>query len=546
MNQTPPPPPPPERSVPSPDQPVVPVDQNPPPAGPSAVQSGQAGWKVATAVAAGLGLILSGTVYVLMDRQITSLEDDLATVRAELADAQAQADDPLGGLGDLLGGLGGLDDLGGLGDLLGGDLGDLLGGDLGDLLGGDFGDIDPILFQCLSPGGGLGLGNTGSIPEADIETQVQAVRDILEDERGLVTNSDLSIEFVTVDEVQRRAVELTEAELDREQAAVDARLLAALGAVEPGLDLVQAQLDALDAGVGGFYNPDTGELVIGSETMDGLGAYITSHEMVHALADEIFGLPDTAELAETHGSDAAYAALNAIEGDATLYGQMFISAHLPMSELLALEAQTADSQAALDAMPYFIRRNLEFPYLEGMTFSCHLYLDGGWDAVDDTYANLPSTSAQILFPDRYRAGETAVDVDTPAAPAGWAEIRTDTFGAADLLFLLEAPGGDTDAALDNPKDLAEAWAGGRITVWDRAGDTAMALALAEHPDRPGLCGTLDEYYAAAFPDSTRAENDGIVTFDGGAQSAAISCADGEVLLGTGPDPDTARGIVSAP
>ncbi|NDL59764.1 hypothetical protein [Phytoactinopolyspora mesophila] len=535
MSQTPPPPPPPPGQPSADEHPAAPHQPRP--------GAGQAGWKVATALAAGLGLLLSGTVYVLMDRQISSLEDDLESVRAQLAEAESSSSDPLGGLGDLLGG-----DLGDLGDLFGDldGLGDLLGGDLGglgDLLGGDFGDIDPILFECLSPGGlGMDLGGDGSIPDADIETQVQAVRDILEEERGLAVDGELSIEFVTVEEVQRRAVELTEAELDRDQAELDGRLLSTIGALEPGIDLAQAQLDALDAGVGGFYNPDTGELVIGSEEMDGLGAYITAHEMVHALADQIFGLPDTAELAETDGSDAAYAALNAIEGDATLYGQMFISEHLPMTELLALEAESAQSQAALDQMPHFVRRNLEFPYIEGMTFTCDVFLDGGWDAVDHTYVDLPVTSAQILFPDRYRAGEEAAGVRMPDAPGGWNQIYTDTFGAADLLFLLEAPGGDPAAALTDPKELVRAWAGGEVAMWDRDGDTAVALALTEHTEGPDLCGTVIDYYAAAFPDSTRSDDGGDAVFSGGDQTGVIACDAGTITLGIGPDAETARAL----
>ncbi|PSL01841.1 hypothetical protein CLV30_11280 [Haloactinopolyspora alba] len=527
---TPPPPPPSETSSP----------QEQPPAARSAAR-----WKVATAVVSVLGLALTGTVYVLMDQRADELRSERDTARAELEDAREEADSGLGGLEDLLGGLGGSgegDGSDGSGEGLGG-LEELLGGDggLGDLLG--TGGLDPILLQCL--GGAMGLGGDGSIPEGDVRTQVTAIKDIIEAERGLPAGDDVDIEFVSREEVQRRAVERSTEDIDRQRARVDSRMLAALGAVEPGTDLAQAQLDALEAGVGGFYDPETEKLVIGSKQMDGLGAFITSHELVHALADAELGLPDQQALARRSGSDAAYAALNAIEGDASLYSQRFVGKHLPMDELLALQSTSAQTDASLDQLPHVVARELEFPYVEGMTFSCDLYLQGGWKAVDRSYDDLPDTTAQILFPDRYRDDEQAVDVTDPAGPEGWKPLRTDTFGAADLLFLLEAPGDDEDAALSDPKKRVAAWAGGEINVWGRGGDTATALTLADRGGSTPMCDTVTRFYAAAFPDATRTDTTTSgenTTFESQRQSAVVSCQGDEVRLSTAPDLPTARSL----
>src|SRR5690625_3997104 len=309
-------------------------------------------------------------------------------------------------------------------------------------------------------------------------------------------------------------------------------MLTAIGAVEPGTDLAQTQLDALDAGVAGYYDPETEELVIGSEEMDGLGAYITAHELVHAATDAAHGLPDTVEVEESAGSDAAYAALNVVEGDASLYSQRFVAEHLPMSELLGLQSESDVSTQAMADMPHYVSRSLQFPYMEGMAFSCDIYTEGGWDAVNQTYENLPTTSAQILFPDRYRDGEQAVDVTDPSGPSGWENVTRDTFGAADLLFLLEAPGGNTDAALSDPLERVSAWAGGEVGVWSRGEETAMELVLADRGTATGLCETVTDYYAAAFPDASTADDGSGTTFEGANQSATVTCADDEVTLST--------------
>lgn len=522
-----PPPPPPSSPQPSPSEPT-----------PEPARSGSnaAPWQIATVVALAVGLILTGIVYVVMDGRADDLRAERDDARRQLAEAQEESGGGLGGLEDLLGGEGGLE------DLLGGE-----GGGLEDLLGdlGGMGDIDPILLQCLGSGG-LGLGGGGdSIPDGDVETQVAAIAQLVESERGLPAGDDVDIEFVSLDEVQRRAVEITQDDLDPEQAAVDSRLLAALGAVEPGTDLAQAQLDALDAGVGGFYDPETHQLVIGSEEMDGMGAFITAHELVHAQADAAMGLPDQEAIAAESGSDAAYAALNATEGDASLYSQQFIGQHLPLDELLALQEASGQTTADLDALPHFIARQLEFPYVEGLTFTCDVFLDGGWEGVDSTYTDIPATTAQILFPDRYYSMEGAVDVRDPAGP-GWAELRSDTFGAADLLFLLEAPGDDEDAALSDPKGRVAAWAGGEVTVWGDGDRTALALVLGDRGDDGGtpLCDTVTDFYAAAFPDAQAAEDGGRTVFTGTDQSAVVSCSDSEVALGVGPDTQTAAAAVS--
>ncbi len=508
----------------------------PPQEGERSAGSGARGWKVATAVATVMGLLLSGTVYVLMDQRADDLREERDAARDEL-----ENDSGAGGLEDLLGDA----DPGELEDLLGGEggLGDLLGGEdgLGDALG--MGDIDPILFECLG-GGGMGGGGDDSIPDADVETQVDAIQSIIESERGLASGDDINIEFVSRDEVRKRAVDINADELDTDAAAVDSRLLAALGAVEPGTDLVQTQLDALDAGVGGFYNPETAELVIGSEEMDGMGTFITSHELVHALADRNLSLPDQQAIAEESGSDAAYAALNAVEGDASLYSQRFISNHLPMDELLSLQSTSDQTQADLDGLPHFVARELEFPYIDGMTFSCDVFLEGGWDAVDATYDDPPTTTAQILFPDRYRDGEEAVDVRDPAGPGGWNQLNTDTFGAADLQFLLEAPGDDEDAALSDLEERVAAWAGGEVTTWGREDDTAVGLVLADRGGSTPLCDTVTEFYAAAFPDAERSDDGDDTVFSGSSQNAVVSCQDSEVALGTGPDTETARAAIS--
>lgn len=466
-------------------------------------------WKVATAGIAIGGLTLAGTVYALMD---TRTDDPQGQAEPS---QPAQTTDPGGGDDETADGEPAEEPDEGL---------------------------DSMLLECILPPDPPD--GSGSIPDGDIETQVETVAGIVEEERGLAAVDELDIEFVTLDEVQERAVEITADELDPEEAADDARILAALGAVEPDIDLVETQLDALDAGVSGFYNTETEELVIGSTSMDALGAVTTAHELVHAMADASLGLPDLDSIDDAEGGDAAYAALSAMEGDASLYSQRFIINHLPFDELLDLDASAGEADAALAKLPHFVTRGLLFPYEEGLAFSCAVFRDGGWEAVDRTYSDPPVTTAQVLFPDRYLTGEGAIDVRKPDGPPGWDLLDADAFGAADLLFLLEAPGDDKSAALSDPVERVAAWAGGELHAWRDGESTAVAVVLADRGGTTPLCETVADFYAAAFPGAERSADSGATTFEGREQAAAVRCEGTEVALGIGPDVDTATAAIS--
>jgi hypothetical protein len=117
---------------------------------------------------------------------------------------------------------------------------------------------------------------------------------------------------------------------------------------------------------------------------------------------------------------------------------------------LGAAGDALDQQRQLASVPHYLKRQLLFPYTQGLEFTCALERDGDWRAIDRVYDRLPTTSAQVLWPERYRDGEGAKNAPDPAAPGRDGARRVVTFGAADLPFLFEAPGDDTDAALTTP------------------------------------------------------------------------------------------------
>jgi hypothetical protein len=192
-----------------------------------------------------------------------------------------------------------------------------------------------------------------------------------------------------------------------------------------------------------------------------------------------------------------------------------------------------------------IGQTLLFPYTDGLAFACELEREGGNAAIDAAYASPPSTTAQVLWADRYRTGEGPVDIrDMPTPGDRWVEDRRTTIGAATLRFLFEAPGNDPAQALDDPEARASAWAGSEVTQWTRGDDHAIGLAFAEHPnhDGPTLCASLLAWYPRAFrADTVELATDGLVAL-GADRAVVIRCANDTVRMGIAPDARSAAAI----
>lgn len=450
-----------------------------------------------------------------------------------------------GGLGDLFGpdGLSGLEDLlgeGGLDGLLGGDAGGLLDGllgegglgDLGSLLGG----ADQAALQaCLAPGT-----NDGEQMPEQIAAALDLITTRVEEDRALDFAADVPVDFLDGGALQDRVETLTAEDYTPEDAALDARVLEALGAIAPGTDLRETLIGLYGDQVAGFYDPDTGELVVGTEgSADPSTQVFLAHELVHALTDERIGLPDQDAL--TSDDDASLAAIALVEGDATLLMQRYTATYLSLAEQLSMAAGAGS--AGLDGVPAYLASSLTFPYVEGLNWVCNTWLDGGWDAVDAAYASPPTTTLEILDPVTH-AGAVARDIGEVNSPGDdWTQVDETTFGAAELLFLFQAPGDDPERALEDARGAALAWRGGRIATWDRDGETAVSIAL-EGADA-SLCEAVFQWYSRAFDDDTNGQPIGPgsapwTSFTGGNQTADLMCTDTRVTLGIAPTLADAR------
>lgn len=304
-------------------------------------------------------------------------------------------------------------------------------------------------------------------------------------------------------------------------------LLRALGLLPDGASLGELFGDLFTTQIAGFYDPETKALNVVTR-QGGLGPVekVTfAHEFTHALqdqhfptfrADEFEGAASGIIRAPDGQSDRSLATLALVEGDPTLVMTLWAQQHLQPSELAELLAASSDPQTAkvLAAMPAILRDTLLFPYTAGLGFVLGRQLAGGWAAVDRLYANPPTSTEQVLHPEKYGVDEP-VTVTLPAGLArglgeGWALVQEDTLGELQLRSWLQAAGSSPGAAGSSPgaagsspgagptssttaQAAAAGWGGDRIALF-RAPNGAWALVLRTAWD---TAADADEFARAA-------------------------------------------------
>jgi hypothetical protein len=212
---------------------------------------------------------------------------------------------------------------------------------------------------------------------------------------------------------------------------------------------------------------------------------------------------------------------------------------------------SAEAQAAAGAEypGYFVERGFFFPYFEGTLFVCELYAIDGWDAVNAAYTDPPKTTAEILFPDRYIFKITPKDPTDPATPSGWEKEDVYDLGAADLLWLFQAPSGHLQPKLMRNAQPVKRWNGGEVHVFRRGKSTAISMALVDGGEdtkgkkaSPTLCRRVNDWYSAAFADARKERVKRTVTWRHDGRVATLVCRKEGPLLSIAPDARTSAAL----
>lgn len=316
--------------------------------------------------------------------------------------------------------------------------------------------------------------------------------------RGLEPLQPITLTFLTREELSQEIQADFAEDADPEESQQDALVLAAFDFVARDFDLYQTYVDLYSEQILGYYDPETAEFVVVSDDfeMDVTEQWTHAHEFMHALQDQHYQLELIAD--ETLDSEASAALRALAEGEAQLIQWLYLYSDYfsadEQAEILASFDQAADS--SLDDIPPILLSNLSFPYNEGFEFVLTLFTegDGTFELIDQAWQNLPTSTEQIIHPDRYFAGDNPILVSLPPLTAtlgaGWQRLDEDVFGEFFLREYLAQ-----QLSLADAETAAEGWGGDRYAVYgNENGEVVMVLRLVWDTTQNS------QQFAAAYPE----------------------------------------------
>jgi hypothetical protein len=208
--------------------------------------------------------------------------------------------------------------------------------------------------------------------------------------------------------VHKFDADMPPAELNGSQAA-----LRLFGLIPDSLQLRSTMIELLTEQIAGYYDPDSSALFIPGDVQPQQLRIVVSHELVHALQDQYAHLDSI--ISQHHQNDRRSAAQAVLEGQATLV-QLFVLMPeqnpdtMPLGSFWSFRSALASQQAQMKEFgraPLWLREGIVFPYLGGADFMVWYRRKYFGRSVLDF---MPTSTEQILHPERYAAGDQPTDV----------------------------------------------------------------------------------------------------------------------------------------
>ena len=302
---------------------------------------------------------------------------------------------------------------------------------------------------------------------AELEQEAQAVREL-----DLLTPLDITVK--SRDELRQESLDSMEEDFPIEDTADWNQVLIFLGYIEEGQDIALIYTSLMGEQILGYYDPTTGEMVVVSTSESEWGATDKStfvHETVHALQDQHYDLVAIQGDEEDYTDDLYFARTAMIEGDATMAETIYLVQNDLVDQLL--EEQSGMDSSAVEEAPFFLTESLYFPYITGAEFIMYFWTEGGWESVNAIWENPPTTSEQIIHPEKYEAGENAIPIAI-ADPldtfgSSWRLLEYNENGELGIRIFLQNGG----ASFESATAASEGWGGDATYIITNDDETAM-------------------------------------------------------------------------
>ena len=391
---------------------------------------------------------------------------------------------------------------------------------------------------------------------AQLDSEINLIQTQVVEERQLQPNATVPVVLLTTSELRTNVINDFLADYTDEKISDDVLELSIIGLLKPDFDLRALYIDLLSEQVAGYYDNETKEMFVVSDTgFEGPERLTYSHEYTHALQDQNYnidhGLNYNDDACEKD-SERCAAVQALIEGDAVLSQTLWYQYYATAQD----QAQIAQYYNSLkspvyDSAPAFLKEDFVFPYNQGATFVQDIYSSGGWSAVNAVYHNPPVDTEQILHPSLYPS-DKPITVTLPdllsTLGTGWREVDRNTMGEW-YTYLILADGDNTSARLSNSdaQTAAAGWGGDQYlvlhndsanltvflmkTVWDTTNDASQ------------FASSFQQYANARFGVKlTKRGDTSVWSYSGGYSSLQLSGS--TTIWISAPDVSTAETVAS--
>ena len=297
---------------------------------------------------------------------------------------------------------------------------------------------------------------------AEVADQVEAVR-------GLAFDRPVNVEPITDPEMDRRLRAYFNAYYPKRSYARRSEAWQTIGALPGDIGYLQALDNYQQGQVLGFYNSQNEELVYaGDVDLNRIEQFVLAHELTHAIDDQHFDLDRLDDMVVACEDEPFQAALGIVEGSAN---------HFATQVLIRFgvsETGSIPGGGPAGVVPPFITEYMAYPYTIGQRFADALSDANGPRAIDDALATFPTTTEQVMHPDKFpdEVGESVDVADFgPTFGPEWRDLDAMVVGELWLKVLLHLRLDDDAAAA-----AASGWGGGTYRAWSNGEDVAVIMS----------------------------------------------------------------------
>lgn len=328
--------------------------------------------------------------------------------------------------------------------------------------------------------------DTASLTDEEIRKQMDEIQTQVSNFRGLNPSVSVVRSLLTSDQLRQHVTDDFLKDYTPEDAQNDAISLAAFGLLQPDFDLHNFLLELYSEQIAGFYDQETKEMyVVQGESFQGSERLTYAHEFIHVLQDQNYdiqnGLNYKDETCELE-SERCAAIQALLEGDASLSEMTWFQTYGTDQDRKDILAKYNDYKSPVyDSAPDFMKEDFLFPYQQGQEFVQTLYDQGGWDAIDAAYKELPMSTEQILHPDKY-PNDQPVSISFPdlTGPlgSGWEEVDKGTLGEW-YTYLVLAHGQNPESRLNEntASTASQGWGGDAYAVYYNKDTNQTTMSL---------------------------------------------------------------------